>query len=89
MTPNPPRGVLSLCLPLCLAACASQPPQIVTETIHVSPPEALLIPAPEPTLAGDTNADLVDYLLALRSWGRTCEADRTALRAWRPTEDSQ
>lgn len=54
-----------------IASCASTP-IVRTNTVKVavpvvqSVPEALTNPIPAPTLKGQTNGDLADYLLALQ-----------------------
>lgn len=52
------------------------------ETIRLSPPPVLLLETPEPVWRGETNSDLLDYLLELRGALRACNTDKRALGEW-------
>ena len=74
-------GLALLCL-LMLPGCSQ--PRVVTQvqTVKLIPPEVLLLETPEPRLAGNTNAALLDYALELRAALRAANTDKAALRAW-------
>lgn len=44
-------------------------------------PTHLLLESPVPLWRGSSNADLVDYVLALKSALASCNADKAALKA--------
>ncbi len=65
-----------------LTAC-SQNPVVVTESVPVLPPAAMIQPVPEPAYTGTTNEDHLNYTLDLRAALRECNAQFEALRQWR------
>ena len=50
--------------------------------MKLTPPAVLLLKVPEPRLAGNTNAALLDYSLEMRAALRNANADKAALRTW-------
>ncbi len=69
-------GLTIVCLMLC-CGCSAR-----TETVSFAPPDLLLRDVTPPILEGPTNADLLDYTLALRAALASSNADKAALRAW-------
>lgn len=60
-----------------LSGCASTPVYV-----REVPPAALLEPCEEPASTLETNKDLAEWALALRTALRVCNNDKEALRHW-------
>lgn len=74
---NSVLGVLSICLLLSLASCASSLPSPL-----VCPPASLTLPCEVPRFAGRTNGDMLDWIeLDVGQTLRNCNADKAALRS--------
>jgi hypothetical protein len=68
---------------LSLPSCASRP-AVVAARQCPSPPAALTEPEAPPVFEGATNLDLLEYTQSLLAWGLRCQADKGAVREWRP-----
>lgn len=62
-----------------LPGCAKEPVYI---TQFIAPPTVHIQEVPEPKLKGNTNKDLVDYVLSLRQGLRLSNSDKQALQTW-------
>ena len=75
-------GAVLLSLMLCSASCAHTKPVPETVTVHLRPPEHLLVPIELPVLEGKTNGALLAWALALRRCVERANADRAAILIW-------
>lgn len=74
------NGVISAILTTLLCSCAN--PQVVTQTVKQYPPTSLLNRYPVAEYQGQTNLELVRYILQLQTDLRSCDADMAALTEW-------
>lgn len=81
---------LVLLLPLFLIGCGSNPIQIKTELIKVSPPQEFLLDTSTPTLDGTTNESLIYWIAELKGQIESCNLDKHKILEWikNPTSSS-
>ena len=71
------RLLIALALATLALGCAPKTP-----AIPCSPPVVWLQDVPEPSLEGDTNKDLVEWIVSLQEALRRCNLDKAGLREW-------
>lgn len=71
-------GVISLCLMLFVAGCATSPPP-APEILSPTVPEYLLLPQPAPARSVTDNRSLLDLLADYEALRRRSNADRAAV----------
>ena len=73
------RLLIALALATLALGCA---PKTQPAAMPCSPPVVWLQDVPEPSLEGDTNKDLVEWIVSLQEALRRCNLDKAGLREW-------
>lgn len=78
---------MTICLML-LSGCSTTEYVTVTETVVKKqyPPEHWLAECGSPVFIGNSNQDLMDYVLVMRTALNKCNEDKAALKEWAERE---
>lgn len=74
-------GWICLCL-LMFSGCSGAKIVRQVDTVKLTPPALLMRETATPALHGNTNRDLLNFVLELRAALREANADKAALREW-------
>lgn len=77
------RGAISVTLMISLCSCAA--PVTITRTEYLKPPTALMNRYPVTEYQGQTNLDLVRYVLQIQTDLQSCDSDMSGLLEWSTT----